>query len=77
MIGNRVPFVDDVNGKGRTVMAGSDKRSRKRKIVFVRLCGSGVKFSYFYSTLWFHLKGKHCEKVFLEFITCFCRYIGP
>ena len=31
MIGNRVPFVDDINGKGRAMVAGSNKQSRERK----------------------------------------------
>ena len=44
MIRNRVPFVDDINGKGIAVVAGSNKRSRERKRVFVRLSGSGVNY---------------------------------
>ena len=43
MVRNRVPFANDINGKGRAVVAGSNKRSRERKRVFVRLSGSGVR----------------------------------
>ena len=41
MTRNRVSFADDINGKRRAVVAGSNKRSRERKRVFVRLSGWG------------------------------------